>query len=140
MSKADVDQIFANYEESISQVKMNYPDMTIIHFTAPLTTNLTGPKKWLKKLVGKPVWGVEENIKRNQYNELLINRYKGKEPIFDIAIIESTHPDGTRSAFTEDGKTYYIMVPEYTYDHGHLNETGRKKVAEQLLILLANLN
>ena len=38
------------------------------------------------------------------------------------------------------GKTFYAMAPEYTYDGGHLNELGRKKVAEQLLILLANLN
>jgi lysophospholipase L1-like esterase len=29
------------------------------------------------------------------------------------------------------------MVPDYTYDGGHLNETGRNKVAKQLLILLA---
>ncbi len=71
---------------------------------------------------------------------MLIKQYEGKEPIFDIAKIESTFPDGTRSSFTKDGKTYYSMVPEYTYDGGHLNETGRKKVAEQLLILLAQLN
>jgi hypothetical protein len=31
------------------------------------------------------------------------------------------------------------MVPEYTTDGGHLNEIGRKKIAEQFLILLAKL-
>ncbi len=61
-------------------------------------------------------------------------------PFFDIAKIESTFPDGTRSTFTKDGKTYYSMVPEYTHDGGHLNEMGRKKVAKQFLLLLANLN
>ena len=30
-----------------------------------------------------------------------------------------------------------VMVPEYTDDSGHLNDKGRKKVAEQLLIILA---
>jgi hypothetical protein len=59
--------------------------------------------------------------------------------IIDIAKIESTYPDGSRCSFTMDGKTYYSMVPEYTSDGGHLNETGRKKVAEQFLILPANL-
>jgi len=69
---------------------------------------------------------------------MLLNKYKGKESIFDIAKIQSTFPDGTRSIFTKDGKTYYSMVPEYSYDGGHLNELGRKKVAEQLLVLFAN--
>ena len=53
--------------------------------------------------------------------------------------LESTFSDGTRATFTKDGKTHYSLVPEYTYDSGHLNETGRKKAAEQLLILLASL-
>jgi lysophospholipase L1-like esterase len=36
-----------------------------------------------------------------------------------------------------DGKTYYHLVPDYTNDGGHLNETGRKLVAEQLLLTIA---
>jgi lysophospholipase L1-like esterase len=79
----------------------------------------------------------------NQYpatnNELLIKEYDGKEPVFDLAKTESTLPDGTRETFTKDGKTHYSMVLEYTHDGGHLNETGHKKAAEQLLILLASL-
>ena len=70
---------------------------------------------------------------------MLKKEYEDKEPILDIAKIESTFPNGTRSLFTKDGKTYYSMAPEYTYDGSHLNETGRKKVAEQLLIFMANL-
>jgi lysophospholipase L1-like esterase len=31
------------------------------------------------------------------------------------------------------------MVPEYTDDGGHLNEKGRKRVAEQMLIILAEV-
>ena len=72
---------------------------------------------------------------------MLRKEYEGKVPLFDIAKIESTFPDGTRCSFTKDGKTYYSMVSEYTSDGGgHLNATGRKKFAEQLLILLAQLN
>jgi hypothetical protein len=54
--------------------------------------------------------------------------------------VESTYPDGRRETCAHKGKTCYSLVPEYTYDGGHLNETGRKKAAEQLLILLAKLN
>ena len=87
----------------------------------------------------KKIWEYDDNIKRNEYNEMIIKKYEGKEPVFDIAKIQSTFPDGTRCSFSKDGKTYYSMVPEYTNDGGHLNEIGRKKVAEQFLILLTNL-
>ncbi len=140
--RADTDtkNVFIDYSDSISQLIKKYPDTTIIHFTVPLTTTKTTWKTWIKKLIGKKTWEYDDNIKRNEYNEMLIKKYEGKETVLDIAKIESTFPDGTRSSFTKDRKTYYSMVPEYTYDGGHLNETGRKKVAEQLLILLANLN
>ena len=140
-AKTDVENILADYGKSIAQLKKQYPDMTIIHFTTPLTTSKTTWKTWIKKVMGKKeMWEYDGNIKRNQYNEILIKQYQGKEPILDIAKIESTFPDGTRSTFTKDGNTYYSMVPEYTHDGGHLNELGRIKVAEQLLLLLANVS
>ena len=36
-------------------------------------------------------------------------------------------------------KNYYSLVPEYTNDGAHLNELGRKIVAEGLLNLLASI-
>ena len=136
----NVENIFNSYSNSISKIKNKYSNLTIIHFTTPLTQRQTGIKASIKKLIGRPVGGVDDNIKRNEYNEMLRKEYEGKGSLFDIAKIESTFPDGTRCSFTKDGKTYYSMVPEYTYDGGHLNETGRKKVAEQLLILLSGSN
>ena len=41
--------------------------------------------------------------------------------------------------FEKDGRTYYALAPLYTNDGGHLNETGRKVVAEKLLYFLASL-
>ena len=90
--------------------------------------------------MGRPVFGYHDNIKRGQFNDMLRKQYDGKEPVFDLAKIESTLPDGRRVTFTKDGMTYYSMVPDYTYDSGHLNELGRKIAAEQLLLPLANLN
>ena len=69
------------------------------------------------------------------YKEML----EQKKPLFDLAAIESTAPDGTRASFVRDGKTYYQMVSDYTHDGGHLNELGQKRVAEQLLVFLAGL-
>lgn len=59
--------------------------------------------------------------------------------IFDLAKIESTYSDGSRETFTAQGQTYYSLIPDYTDDGGHLNEAGRKKVSEQLLLFLSNL-
>ena len=69
-----------------------------------------------------------------------MNKYNGVDPILDIATIESTFPDGKRSMLKSGGKPCFTLVPEYTYDNGHLNEIGRKKIAEQFILLLAKIN
>jgi hypothetical protein len=138
-ANTEPEKLFMMYESEIDKIRETYPELTIIHFTLPLTTLQTGPKAWVKKIIGRPVYGFLENINRYKYNELMRAKYQDKAPILDIATIESTYPDGTRSTFEVDGKAYYSMVPQYTNDGGHLNEIGRKKVAEQLILLLANL-
>lgn len=135
----DTKKLFSKYVDSIDKIKKNYPDITIIHFTAPLTTVQSGIKAWINNLIGRPIYGSIENKKRYEYNALLRLKYQGIEPILDIARIESSYDDGSRSSFKSDGKTYYSLAPEYTDDGGHLNKTGRKKVAEQLILTLANM-
>ena len=137
---SDVDDIFTYYTDAMAKLRQEFPNITIIHFTVPVTLTKTTWKTWIKKLIGKKeIWEYDDNIKRNEYNKLLMNKYSGKEPVFDLAKMEATFPDGRRSTFTKDGKTYYSLVPQYTTDGGHLNEVGRKFVAEQFLIFLARL-
>ena len=90
-------------------------------------------------LLGGHIGGYAGNIKRNEFNDLVRKEYTGKEPVFDLAMVESTYSNGSRNRFKADGNAYSALVPEYSHDGRHLNETGRKKVAEQLLIFLANL-
>jgi len=135
-SETDSQKVFDDYKKSMTLLNKQYPKTQFIHVTVPLKQKQTSPKAWIKKIIGRPIGGYDDNIKRTEFNELLINEYDGKEPIYDLAKIESTRPDGKRETFSSDGKTYYALVPGYTYDGGHLNETGRKKAAEQLLILL----
>lgn len=135
----DVDALFAAYKNTMHELKQLYPKTTFVHVTVPLTTRQTGPKAWIKGLLGKPIWGVEDNINRNRFNELLRSEFGEQGLLFDLALAESTTADGTKSSFTKDGKRYNQLAPSYTYDGGHLNETGRKVVAERLLVFLANL-
>lgn len=137
-AKSNPEQIFNEYKATIERVKKANKGLRIIHFTMPLTTIETGFKAWLKSIIGKPLRGMDKNIKRFEYNNLLKNEYSGKEPIFDIANIESTAPDGRRSTFSLNGKAYEYLLPDYTSDGGHLNQLGRTVVAKQLLLMLAN--
>jgi hypothetical protein len=138
--KTDVDKVFDYYQQTVNEMKRKYPKTTFIHVTAPLTTVQAGIKARIKEIIGKPVGGYNDNIKREQFNEKLRKVYEGKGPVFDLAAIESTYPDGTRAFFKTASGTYPFLVPEYTVDGGHLNAKGRKIVAEQLLIVLAKLN
>ena len=137
----DVNKVFDYYKNTMSALKTKYPQTTFVHFTVPLGTTLESWKTKLKVLMGKKeIWEYDANIRKNEFNDLLREYYAGKEPVFDLAGFESTYPDQQRSTFTKNGKTYYDLAPEYTYDDGHLNEKGRKWVAEHLLLFLANLN
>ncbi len=139
LSISNAQQVFDEYAKAMQDLKDRHRDLAVIHFTVPLTTNEKAWKLWIKNILGrKDIQKPTDNMRRNQYNELLIEKYKGKEPVFDIANLESTYPDGSRSTFAYEGKTYYSLVPEYTDDGGHLNAQGRKRVAAQLLITLIN--
>jgi len=136
----DVQKLFSDYSTAMSKLKESHPKMTIVHFAMPLTVNRESWKTKIKKIFGKTdIWEYRTNANRNRFNQLMIEAYQGKEPLLDIAKIESTKPDGSRQIFEQNGVTYYSLAPEYTYDNGHLNEIGRKRVAEQLLLLLLNL-
>jgi hypothetical protein len=145
--RTDVEAIFKKYRESIDELKILYPDMTLVHFTVPLLRKeqvgiVKSVKTFFRALMGKgkpTFFSNSHNVARNEYNILLLNHYGGKEPIFDIAGLESTYPTGKREIFSYDGNEYFAMVPEYTVDGGHLNEKGRQYIAEQLLIFLSNL-
>ncbi len=135
----DVEEVFSQYKETFSFLREQFPEIQWVHSTVPLTSQQTGPKAWIKKIAGKPLRGYTDNIKRNQFNQRLKAEFDGKEPVFDLATAESTFPDGERASFTEEGKSYYSMVSDYTDDGAHLNQTGRKIIAEQFLLFMATL-
>ncbi len=136
--KTDIGAVFDRYRKTIDSLKMQFPQIHFIHFTVPLKTKTKGTKAWLKRLFG--ILGKREinNMQRFRYNQLLKKNYHA-EPVFDIASIESTYPDGSRETFTKNNKTYYAMLDGYSSDGGHLNAIGRKQVAGKLLSFLAGL-
>lgn len=138
-ANTDIKKIFKYYDEQLAYLKEKYPEAIFIHVTVPLSVVQKGVRVWIKSIIGRPIGGYDDNIKRNQLNNMIRNEYDGQGYIFDLAGIESTLQDGRRESFGRDGKAFNSLVPEYSHDGRHLNETGRRIVAGQLLVFLANL-
>jgi len=106
--------------------------------TSPLTTADFGArgrldllKGMLKGWLGRP----DDNARRAVFNQRLRAAFADRT-IFDLAAIESTHPDGSRVFYGRAGAVE-ALAPEYTADGGHLNAFGRKVAARALLRILA---
>lgn len=137
--ESDYRMVFQQYQNTIQRLQRRYPATTFVHVTVPLVSKERGIKPFIKKIIGRPVRDASDNVVREGYNDLVRHSYSGKEPVFDLALIESTRPDGTRTLIEYNGKPVPELNPHYTYDGGHLNETGRQFVASYLVRLLADI-
>ena len=134
---SNVKKLFKEYKIAMRKIKEKYPQVKIMHATIPLVKVQSGPKAWLKKIIGRTLDGTIDNVKRHAFNEMIKAEYGGKDPIFDIAKYESTRPDGSREIHKLNGKEYFSLVPAYTSDGGHLNDLGSRFLAAKLFVLLA---
>jgi hypothetical protein len=134
---APVEEVFAAYKASHARLRAAFPAVTLVHVTAPLTVVQSGPKALVKRLVGRPLGGAEANATRERFNDLLRAEYGGREPLFDLAELEATRPDGRPVRFEHAGRTWRALAPEYASDGKHLNALGSRWVAAHLLRTLA---
>lgn len=134
----DAKNLFERYRATIDDLKAKNPGTTFVHITAPLHIVEGGFAARVKYLLGMaPLYGTFENMRREEYNTLLRKSYQGHEPLFDLARVESTAPDGSAAMVKWQGKVVPVMAPEYTSDGGHLNELGKIRAARELLSVLA---
>ncbi|MGB5446670.1 MAG: hypothetical protein WBM99_14335 [Psychromonas sp.] len=134
-----VDELFVKYGEMLAALGERHPNTKYFAVSVPLTTIQTGPKAWIKKIIGRPVSGIIENKKRQEFNKLLRAEYGANDRLFDIAVIESTLPDGTREKYQLDGQEYYSLYQGYTDDGEHLNEVGQLRAAQALLDVIGKM-
>ena len=142
MQDSDPQKILDRYSAAIEDMEGRYPRTRFLHVSTPIRSVPKGVKRNLKQfiklLIGKP--GVlDDNTMRLRYNKLLEDTYCATGSVFDLALIESVRPGGLRCYAAKGAERVYVMAPEYTEDGGHLNRLGRKKAAEQLLIILAEM-
>lgn len=135
--KTDPRMLFARYAETVAALRTRHPEAVVVHVTMPLTTD-SRIRNWVNTLRGRPNRRTWNGI-RSRYNDLLRAAYGGKEPVFDLAALESTRSDGSTEHGTVGGERVYALADEWTTDGGHLNPAGRKRAAAHLLALLATL-
>lgn len=124
----DVERLFSAYKRTIDGLKQAYPQIRFVHVTVPLTARPNGLKHRVARWLGRAPSGDRANAKRHAFNERLRGAYLN-DPIFDLARIESTEPDGSRVAFRQGGRAYYALAQQYTDDGGHLNTLGQDVAA-----------
>jgi len=133
----DGETLFQKYQKMMADLRKQYPEITFVHVTIPVKAIDGGVKGIVKKVLGKST-GEEANINRTRYNDLLRKEYLGKEPIFDLAAVESTSPEGSRVQGQKNGARYEALYAPYSDDGEHLNRDGSRRAAMALLQTLAD--
>jgi hypothetical protein len=137
-SPAEPATMFEAYRDTVDTIQFEHPDVTMVHATVPLTTVEGAFKSGAKQFVGRPTRR-EAAIARHRYNELVRAEFADTEPIFDLAKVEATQPDGTLAGFTAGGCMIETLAPHNTDDGSHLNARCQRAAAEVLLDVLSDV-
>jgi hypothetical protein len=125
--------------ETVRLLQKRHPDITFAHVTVPLTREADIPRRVYRFLRGRSIDHVADNEARERFNDRLREEFAA-EPIFDLAAIESTHPNGSLEGGETSSGIYHSLAKEYASDEGHLNEYGRRIVARELVRMLAKIS
>jgi hypothetical protein len=135
----DARQVADNYIANLESLSQRHPDTNFVAVTTPLQAVQTGPKAWIKRLMGNQPNGYLDNAKRAEFNTQLRERYLATGRLFDLARIE-TESNNTYCTVHVDGQEVETLCPELTNDGGHLNERGQELVATAFLTFINSLS
>ena len=138
-SETDAVKLFTQYRNALVGLQLRYPRVRFAHVTAPLTVLQSGPKATVKKLIGRAPDHYADNIARERFNELMRREYGGREPIFDLAVMQSSPYSGPRISVAFANRHVFGLLPEFSSDGAHLNAAMERHAAVALLDFLANL-
>lgn len=139
VESTDVNYVLKYFTETMDYLQHKYPKVVFVYISVPLRVINTSIKANLKRLLRRPVWGDEDNIKRNLFNRSLADLRAKNIKIFDLARHESAYPEGKEVFLQKDNKKYFSLRPDLTNDGGHLNSLGSRVIAAQLLSFLADI-
>jgi len=122
-SDTDTDALFAAYTAVVDEVETTHPDLTVIHFTVPLTTNDPALRAAVKRMLGREPWGREHNRRREEYNDRMREAYAEGGRLYDVAALEASRGSDRNPSLDR----------RLTDDGGHLNAEGRRYLASEFL-------
>jgi hypothetical protein len=130
--------LFDAYRRTVDSLKVAHPALTVVHVTLPLVVDRGAMFHWRTVLRGNTS-DRQLNLTRERYNQLMRETYGGREPVFDLARLESIDLEGRDVGVTHKGLRVPTLAPQWTSDGGHLNQAGRRRIAEAFLATLAGL-
>lgn len=125
-ARTDVEQLWKQYEKTMSAIRAQVPKLKLLHVTVPLNRTHTGLKGFLISML-RPQPRMDNNLARERFNNRLRDRYNGL--VFDLARLEATAPDGRLCTVIHQGSRVPSLCSSYTHDGGHLNASGRDHIA-----------
>lgn len=132
----DVDQVFNFYQETLGRLSKDYPNVTFLYITVPLTTERSLVTRVKDRLGLSDFNPPADNVIREKFNRKVRAEYSDSGRLFDIAAAQSTS-DGIRTLRSYDGAEYYAMESSLASDLGHLNESGATAIGSAFLEAVA---
>lgn len=132
---SDPRRLAQDYADAIQRLQAARPQTRFVAITAPLTTVQTGPKAWIKRLLGQSPAGYDSNLRRQAFNDVLRQRFPHNR-LFDLARLEST-AGGAPIGFEVNGQHVEALDPALSSDGGHLNARGARLAASALVHFLS---
>lgn len=133
----DVDDLFAYFSEKMLYLKDKHTNINFLVSTVPAMAVQKGWRGFAKKILGRAPYGYLQNISLSEFNQKVLTEFSGVLPVFDLAGIEVTRPDGSMETFTHKGSEHPCIPDYYTSDYGHLNDFGARTVSYNLLAFLS---
>lgn len=135
----DPAKLFGAYRDGVAALKLANPGLTVVHLTLPLQADWGHIHHYWRVLRNQLTTYRELNALRHAFNEQVRRTYGGRDPVFDLAQLQSIGADGREQAVRWHWRRVPVLARDWTEDGGHLNEAGRRRVAEAFLVFLAKL-
>lgn len=133
-------RLFDSYSRTLDLLHKRRPDLQIAHVTVPLRYVPEPRPAFFRRLFGRRHSEVEKNLARQIFNERLRNQHASGPWLFDLAAIEAASPGGRVCVTPGQPGPVPMLCPKYTHDGGHLNELGRRILAEAFIRFIGRIN
>lgn len=135
-ASTDLAGLFRKYQATFAALEGDYPRISFLHITTPLTTS-PGLKSRVKSALGAGNPNAADNAARARLNTMIRETFPG-DRLFDLAALESTAPDGGRVSGSHEGNKYDTLYSGYAVDEGHLTPTFSRFAASKMLAVVAD--